>query len=193
MEFAQLVSRTRSYRRFRQTPISEAILRDLVDLARLSPSGGNVQPLKFMLSNAPEMNERIFPQTLWAGYLKDWPGPAEGERPTAYVIILHDTEVASSPGVDHGIAAQSIVLGAMERGIGACMIGSIKRDRLRRELALPERYEILLIVALGEPGETVVLEETGADGSIRYYRDEAGRHHVPKRPLDELILDSARG
>ena len=184
-----LVRKNRSYRRFHQdVPVDIETLRALVNLARLSASGSNLQPLKYILSCEPETNARIFPHTRWAGYLKDWPGPAEGERPTAYIVILGDTEIRKSFGCDHGIAAQSIMLGAAERGLGGCMIGSIDKGGLRQVLDIPDHYEILLILALGKPKETVVLEEVGPDGSVEYYRDADGVHHVPKRSLDELIL-----
>ena len=122
-----------------------------------------------------------------------WSGPAEGERPSAYIVILGDTKLHKSFGCDHGIAAQSIMLGATERGLGGCMIGSIDRPRLRQVLGIPERYEILLVLALGKPAETVVLEDVGPDGDIKYYRDEEDVHHVPKRTLGELILQEYGG
>ena len=125
--------------------------------------------------------------------MRSWSGPAEGERPSAYIVILGDTEISKSSGCDHGIAAQSIMLGATERGLGGCMIGSIKRDALRETLEIPERYEIQLVLALGKPAETVVLEDVGPDGDIKYYRDDEDVHHVPKRPLDELILREFAG
>ncbi len=184
-----LVRKNRSYRRFHQdVAVDIETLRALVNLARLSASGSNLQPLKYILSCQPKTNARIFPNTRWAGFLKGWPGPAEGERPAAYIVILGDTEIRKSFGCDHGIAAQSIMLGATERGLGGCMIGSIDRSELRQVLDIPEQYEILLILALGKPRETVVLEEVGPNGDIRYYRDADGVHHVPKLPLDELIL-----
>jgi len=184
-----LVRKNRSYRRFHQDVVVDIeTLRALVNLARLSASGSNLQPLKYILSCEPATNARIFPHTRWAGYLKDWSGPAEGERPAAYVVILGDTEIHKSFGCDHGIAAQSIMLGAAERGLGGCMIGSVDHTGLRKALDISEQYEILLVLALGRPKETVVLEEVGPDGDIRYYRDAEGVHHVPKRSLDELIL-----
>jgi nitroreductase len=186
-----LIRRNRSYRRFHQhSPVSLETLRALVDLARLSASGSNLQPLKYILSADPGTNARIFPHTRWAGYLKDWAGPVEGERPAAYIIVLGDTEIRKSFGCDHGIAAQSIMLGATERRLGGCMLGALDRKGLREALNIPDRYDILLALALGRPKETVVLEETGPDGDIRYYRDEQGVHHVPKRPLEELILQA---
>jgi len=184
-----LVRRTRSYRRFQQdVPVRLGVLRQQVQLARLSASASNLQPLKYVLSNDPETNGRIFPLLGWAGYLKDWGGPAEGERPSAYVVILGDTRIRGDFGCDHGIAAQSIMLGMTEQGFGGCMIGSIDRDELRNVLDIPEHYKILLVLALGKPNEKVVLEEVGPEGDVRYYRDEKDVHHVPKRSLHELIV-----
>ena len=185
-----IVKANRSYRRFHQEKrIDAALLRDLVNLGRLSPSAANLQPLKYITSSDPATNAVIFPTTKWAGYLKDWAGPEEGDRPSAYIIILGDTEISKGFGCDHGIAAQSIMLGAAEKGLGGCMIGSIDRDDLRRSLSIPERYEILLILALGYPRETIVLEDVGPDGDIKYYRDAQGVHHVPKRTMGEIVVN----
>jgi len=184
-----LIKNTRSYRRFHQeVAIELETLRELVDLARLSAAAGNLQPLKYMLSNDPERNGKIFQYLAWAGYLKDWPGPSEGERPAAYIIVLGDTGITKSFGCDHGIACQNILLGAVEKGLGGCIIGSINREKLRKDLKIPEHLEILLVVALGKPKETVVLETVGADGDIKYWRDSDGIHHVPKRSLEDIIV-----
>jgi nitroreductase len=169
-------------------PIKRQTLEELVDLARLSASAANLQPLKYILSCEPETNARIFPHLAWAGYLKDWPGPSEGERPAAYIVVLNDTQISHSAGCDHGIAAQSMLLGAVEKGLAGCMIGLIRRDDLRQALEIPEQYEILLVIALGKPREKIVLETVGPEGQIKYYRDEAGTHHVPKRPLSNVII-----
>ncbi|OFY62725.1 MAG: nitroreductase, partial [Bacteroidetes bacterium RBG_13_42_15] len=163
------------------------ILEGLVDLARMSASAANRQPLKYLLYNTPENCERIFPFIAWAGYLKEWDGPVSGEKPSAYLIILGDRSITESFSVDHGIAAQSIMLGATEAGLGGCMIASIKREGLRSEFKIPEKYEILLILALGKPVEKVLIDEI-KDNDIKYWRDSQNNHHVPKRALDELII-----
>ena len=187
--FRDLVEKTRSYRRFYQeVAIEEKPLRELVDLARLSASGANQQPLKFALVCDPETNAAVFPNLSWAGYLQDWPGPEKGERPAGYVVILGDTEISQSFGTDWGIAAQNIMLGATERGLGGCMIASINKKGLREVLQTPERYKILLVLALGKPKEEVVIDPVGPDGSIKYWRDQDGVHHVPKRSLEDLII-----
>jgi len=185
----ELIYKSRSYRRFDESiTIDPNKLRQWVDLGRLSPSGANRQPLKYILSTDPVMNQKIFPTLSWAGYLKDWPGPKEGERPTAYIVILGDRNISQSFGCDHGIAAQSILLGATEDGYGGCMIGMVDRPVLSQILQIPEQFEILLVIALGKPKETVIIEPAGED--IRYWRSEDGVHHVPKRSLDEIILRS---
>jgi nitroreductase len=189
MSIRDVVLNTRSYRRFDpDTEVDCQTLRELVDLARLSASGSNRQPLKYVLSCTPEINALIFPHTRWAGALKDWSGPAEGERPTAYIIVVGDTEISKSFDRDLGIAAQSIMLGATEHGLGGCMIGSIDRPKVREALNIAERFEILLVLALGRPAETVVIEELPPDGDTNYWRDGRSVHHVPKRALDDIIL-----
>ncbi|MBU0713912.1 MAG: nitroreductase family protein [Verrucomicrobia bacterium] len=186
--FKTLVVKTRTVRRFDQAHrIKRADLLDLVNLARLSASGGNLQPLKFILSCDPQRNAQIFPCLAWAGYLKAWGGPVEGERPAAYIIILGDTTIRREFGCDHGIAAQCIMLGATAKGLGGCIIGSIKRERLRAGQAIPVKYEILLVLALGRPIEKVILEAV-QNGDIKYWRDAKGRHHVPKRSMREIVL-----
>ena len=184
-----LILKNRSYRRFYENePVAEATLRGLVDLARLSPSAANRQPLKYMLSSTPERNALIFPHLHWAGYLAAWKGPVEGERPAAYIIILGDTRISENFGCDQGIVAQSILLGAVEAGLGGCILGSVEREGLRIALSIPEYLKILLVLALGRPKEKVFLEKVGENGDIRYWRDDKQGHHVPKRSLDELII-----
>jgi nitroreductase len=184
-----LVKKNRTYRRFfQQEPVTQETLTELIELARLSSCGANMQSLKYILSWEPARNELIFPHLRWAGYLKEWHGPEEGEKPAAYVIMLGDKEISSNHFWDHGIASQSILLGAVEKGLGGCMFGSIDRQGLTRALAIPERYEILMVIALGKPKETVVIEEMADPANVKYWRDGQGVHHVPKRRLEELIV-----
>ena len=185
----ELVRKNRSYRRFDQTHlIDTATLHALVDAGRLSPNGANLQTLRYAVSNGAT-NNLVFPTLGWAGYLKDWDGPAEGERPTGYIIMLCDSASAKNPLEDAGIAAQSIMLGAVEQGLGGCIFKNINRKQLKENLRLPENLDILMVLALGKPVETVVIDPVGADGDIKYWRDEANVHHVPKRALADVLID----
>jgi nitroreductase len=189
MSFRDLVLRNRSCRRFRaDVPVAQAMLLDLVDLARCTPSAGNKQPLKYIMACDPVANAKIFPCLFWAAYLQDWQGPKEGERPAAYIVMLGDTRIASSFGCDQGIAAQTIMLGATELGLAGCIVASIDRHKLRTALGILDQFEILLVLALGKAGETIMLEPIN-DGNIRYWRDAQDQHHVPKRSLKEITVE----
>ena len=184
-----LIIVNRTCRRFYQEAAVEVeTLRELVDLARLSATASNRQSLKYILSGDPKKNALIFQCLGWAGALKDWPGPVEGERPSAYIIILGDTEISKGFGCDHGIAAQSILLGAREKGLGGLMHGSVNRNQLSKALGILPRYEILLVLSLGKPKEKVVIETLESGGDFNYWRDSDNIHHVPKRRLDDIII-----
>ncbi len=184
-----LIIKNRSYRRFYQdAAIEKRTLRELVDLARMSASAGNLQSLKYILSCERDKNAVIFKHLHWAAYDKDWPGPAEGERPAGYIIILGDTSISKNFYCDHGIASQSILLGAIEKGLGGCIMASIDREPLRKDLNIDSKFEILLVIALGKPKEKVVIEKIADDANIKYWRDGSAVHHVPKRELDDIII-----
>jgi len=187
--FKDLVFKCRSYRRFYQdVAVDKTTLRELVDLARLSASAVNSQPLKYIISSTKENNALIFSTLHWAGTLKTWPGPSEGERPAGYIIILGDKEIGASYGLDPGIAAQTILLGAVEKGLGGCMLGAVDKEPLRQLLKIPARYEITLVIALGKPKEKIIIETMQPADSFDYWRDKDEGHHVPKRQLKDIIV-----
>ncbi|MBN1433641.1 nitroreductase family protein [Candidatus Fermentibacterales bacterium] len=186
-----LAEKTRSYRRFEEERrVDPGTLRELVNLARLAPCAANLQVLRFSMVTAKEACAGIFRTLRWAGYLEDWDGPEEGERPAAYILVHSPQQEAPYTGIDVGIAAAYMVLGAMERELGACMLLSFDREALAGAAGPPSGYATRLVIALGSPGERILLETVGKDGNIRYWRDDDGVHHVPKRPLDDLIASN---
>ena len=185
----ELIIKNRSYRRFDESvKISEEKLKDWIELARFSATGRNMQPLKYVICMDELLNKQIFQHLGWAGYLTNWPGPADGERPVAYLGVLHDKSLAEKYYCDDGIAMQSILLGAVEDGFGGCIIGTVNKGKVAKLLRLPEHLEVLWVIALGKPAEEVVIETVKND-NIKYWRDKKGIHHVPKRPLNELIFE----
>ncbi|TFH35973.1 MAG: nitroreductase family protein [Dehalococcoidia bacterium] len=189
MNVRELTLKNRSYRRFHQDmPVDMQTLRELVDLARVAQSPWNQQAVKFLLCNRPEMNAQIFEHLFWAARMPEWNGPAEGERPSAYIIIVSDKELGKIFNFDHVVAGTTLLLGAVERGLGGCLMGAFSKKKMTATLGLSERYEPLLVVALGTPNETIVLDPVGPDGNTAYWNDEQGVHHVPKRSLEDLIL-----
>jgi len=187
-----LIEKTRSIRRFRgDKPLKESHLVEIVDLGRLGGSARNNQPLKYMVITDIGLRRQIFTLLGWAGYLKDWPGPAEHERPQAYIICLLDKRLCRDfeheADFDLGIASQNMLLGAAEKGIAGCRIGSFSPE-IGDVVELSPDYKVLLVIALGYPAEQVVLEEVGPDDAIRYWRDDNNIHHVPKRPLAKILI-----
>lgn len=189
MTIKELVTKARTVRRYDESvPTSRETLRDLVDLARLAPCGANRQALRYYLVTSPEMRERVFPTLGWAAYLTDWEGPEKGERPTAYIILVEDTENPCLRPVDPGFAAQNIILGAAEKGLGTCLIDNVQRESLAVALGLPEGWRVVYVIALGVPAETVEIRPVDTKQGIKYWRE--GRVHcVPKRTLEELIFE----
>lgn len=185
----ELVKKTRSIRRFKEERIDRETLLYLINIARFSASGANLQPLKYIISFEEKMNKIIFPFLKWAGYLRDWKGPEEGERPSAYIIVMGDKSVSGTFGCDHGIATQNILLAASEIGLGCCIIGAVDRKSLTEILNIPDYFELLHVIALGKPGEDVTLEGMIKGDSVEYWRDEMGVHHVPKRALEDIIIE----
>jgi len=185
-----LIIKNRSYRRFDPSvKINKEQAEKWIELARFSASGRNMQPIKYLVCTDEKIIEQIFPNLAWAGYLADWPGPQREERPVAYIIVMLDKELAENYYCDDGIGIQAILLGAVEDGFGGCIIGSVEKNRVSSILSLPAHFQILWVIALGKPAEQVILEDA-KDGEIKYWRDSKGIHHVPKRPLSEIIYKS---
>ncbi len=190
MDFRELVEKTRSFRRFDQSKkISEDELIRLVELARITPSAANQQPLKYRLVTDDEEASQVFRTLRWAAALKDWDGPEEGERPAAYIVILQDMEISNRIWLDSGIAAVTVMFGAVEMGYGGCIIASVDKQQLASVLHIGDRYAVQMVLALGVPSEEVVMESVdSATGSVSYFRSEDGVHHVPKRALKDIII-----
>ena len=184
-----LVLKNRSYRRFYgDYKIDRQELVDLVELARNTGYAANAQTLKFMIVSDDEQNKKVFETLVWAAALKDWDGPVEGERPTGYIIILCDKTIGTNKQTDVGIVAQTMMLGATEKGLGGCMIGNINRPLLYENFGIDKaRYSIELCLALGKPKEEVHIVDVDETGSVNYYRDKNGVHYVPKRKLEDII------
>lgn len=185
-----LLESDRSIRRFDHSrPIGDDTLRKLVDLTRYCASGRNLQPLRYRIVSTEAECEALYPLLAWAGYYKDWDGPAPAERPTAYLVQCLDTQLTNNCLCDDGLQLQAITLGASALGIGGCIIKSFRKKELTERLRLPSNLEPLYVLALGYPSETARIVPLPADGDIRYYRDSSDIQSVPKRPLPDLLID----
>jgi len=189
--FKDLVKENRTCRRFDNSyKVDTKTLKQLVELARNCASAGNMQPLKYAICCDEQKNNEIYSCLGWAAYLKDWKGPVKEERPSAYIVIMGDKNISTNLWCDHGIAAQTMLLGARTMGLGGCMFGAINIKKLKRFLNIKDHLEVKLVVAIGKPVEKCQIDEIGEDGDIKYFRDENQVHHVPKRNLDDIITGS---
>lgn len=189
-ELLDLMRRDRSYRRFDATKtISDQELDELVNVVRYCPSARNMQPLKYRKVCGQEELDLVYPLLKWAGYLTDWDGPEPEERPTAYLVQCLDATLSQNCLCDDGLQLEALTLGAVSRGLGCCIIKSFDVPALTAVLGIPEHLKPLYVLAIGHPVETVVIEDIH-DNDIHYYRDSAAVHHVPKRPLAELLIQS---
>ena len=188
-----LIIKSRSYRSFSpDRKISMDELTALVESARKAPSARNLQPLKYRLCSEQNECDKLLSLTKWAGILRPLVLPPEGHAPAAYIVICADNDLSpegSNPflGVDIGVAAQTIMLSAAELGLGGCILGAFNKDNVSEALGIDKKYIPMLILALGEPDETAILEDA-ENGSIKYYRRDDGTHIVPKRKLEDIIL-----
>lgn len=182
-----LVKRARSYRRYDPSkPLGSDTIAELVETARLTPSAGNLQGIRVLAVTDRDDVLSLTHAIGWAGYLPDWAGPTDAEAPAAYLLLLSPPDIGVSK-IDVGIFAETVLLAATERGYGGCMILNFPREELTERYRLAKRYGIELVISLGVPAEKVEIDEM-TDGNVRYYRDENGVHHVPKRALCDLLL-----
>ncbi len=192
MKLKDMVRANRSYRGYdHSVKVSRDQLTELVDLARLCPSSVNMQPLRFRLVCEEAEVERLQKETHWARGLPDLQLPHPGKEPTAFIVICQDDRINDNLSrfqKDVGIVAQTMLLGAVEMGLGGCMIGNFAAGSVRETLGIDAHLHPLLIVAVGRPDEEIILTEVGEDGRTNYYRDDQDRHYVPKRRLQDLVL-----
>lgn len=184
--FYELILCRRSIRQFKPEPISQDILKELVNAARLAPSAANLQPLEYIIVEEEEIRKKIFPCLRWAAYIAPQGNPNPGYEPVAYIIILVNTTIRDKGfEYDVGAAIENMILTAWERGVGSCWLLSVEREKIQEILRIPTDYRIDSVLALGYPDEEPFVEDM--KDSVKYWKGSDGRLHVPKRKLDDII------
>lgn len=181
----ELILRRRTIRRFQQKPIARDLLKKFVNAGRLAPSGANLQPLEFIIVDDAKLLGKVFATLKWAAYIAPAGDPPPGKRPMAYIVVLINQQIKENGEVDAAAAMENMILVALEENVGSCWLGSVDRDQLAKILKVPENYKIDSVLALGYAAESPVVEE--AKDSIKYWKDEKGTLHVPKRRLEDVI------
>ena len=188
MNVYDAVMKRRTIRKFQQKEVSSDILAKLIDCARVAAYGANVQPLKFAVISGGKLPEKIYPLTKWAGYLSDG-APKEGERPQAYIAVLGDSSIKPNKmfEVDAGAAVTTMMLEAVELGLGTCWLGAIQREDIKKLLSLDQQLEVVYLLAVGYPAQESRMTDM-RDGDVRYFVDGDGTVNVPKRSMDEVFI-----
>lgn len=187
-DLKNLLIADRSIRRFdASNKVGKQTLLDVVNLVRYCHSGRNLQPLAYRIVEQKEECDKVFPTLLWAGYYKDWDGPAVDERPTAYIIQCMDTRLTDNPMCDEGLQLQALTLGCASLGLGSCIIKAFNKAAVAEILQIPEHYDVRYVLAIGYPAEKAEIVEM-REGDIKYYRDDNDTQCVPKRALKDIII-----
>ena len=188
MNIEEAIYKRRTIRRFKQDPISIEILKKLIDYARVAPMARNVQGLEFVIVKNSEIGGKLFKLIKFAGSLpEDQRTPESGREPTAYIIVLVNTEIKPSFfDFDVGAAVENILLGAMKYGIGSCWMANIKVRKIKSLLEVPDQYQVKHVISLGYPDEESFMEPY--EDSYKYWKNPDGTMHVPKRDLDDIIF-----
>ncbi|UCE39784.1 MAG: nitroreductase family protein [Candidatus Aminicenantes bacterium] len=186
MSLYDLIISRRSIRQFKTDPISQGILRDVVNAGRLAPSAANRQPLEFIVVDEESKKKHLFSCLKWAGYIAPEGNPKPGQEPQAYIVVLVNTDIREKGFEwDSGAAIENMILAAWGKGIGSCWIISMDKDRVKEALGVPDSHKVDSVVAFGYPAEVPVIEDM--KDSIKYWKDERECLHVPKRKLEDVI------
>jgi nitroreductase len=186
MDIFEIIKNRRSVRRFSQEKLDRNLLIKLVDAARCAPSKANIQPLEYIIVDEPNVCRQLFETLSWAGHVRPKRNPQPDQRPTAYIVVLADTDITSDAYVAAAAAIENILLAATGSGIGSCWLGAVDRMKLLQILGIDEKYQIDSVIAIGKPAETPVQEDVAGDGT-KYYLDEKDVMHVPKKPLKKIL------
>ena len=185
MTVYETILKRRTVRRFQSEPVSYPVLEKMVNAGRLAPSAANLQPCEFVIVDDPALAAEVFATLTWAGYVAPAGNPPEGKRPVAYIVLLLNQTKSNGGVADAAAAIENIILAGLEEGVAACWLGSIDRHRLAKVINIPDNCRIDSVLALGYPDQENQAEDF--TGSIKYWIDEKGNFHVPKRGLKDVL------
>ncbi len=188
MNVLEAIKSRRTIRIFKRIAVEKQDILKIIDAARLAPTGANLQPLKFKIITDEATRRKMFPYIKYAGYLPDW-DPSFEESPTAFIAVLNDTDIkpTEKSECDSGAAIMNMCLAATELGLGSCWLGAINRAEIKRILRLDDKLDITYLLALGYPDQEASYTEI--IDSIKYYHDENKNVFVPKRRLEDIIVE----
>lgn len=188
MNVYEAIKKRRTIRKFKDIPLKNEDIMQIIDCARLAPFASNLQPLKFSVVTNRETRFKMYPHIKYAGYIPDW-DPCFEETPPVFIVVLNDTNIKTTKTseVDSGAAITNMCLAATELGIDTCWFGSVGKKEIKEILGFAQNLDITYVLGLGygaQTGEALDIK----NNDHRYYFDSDGNVKVPKRSLKEIIL-----
>lgn len=186
MSIYDLICSRRSIRQFKPDPLSQEILQRIVNAGRLAPSAANLQPIEFIVINEKKIRKEIFACLKWAASIAPEGNPKPGQEPAAYIVSLINLKIRDKGyEYDVGASIENMILAGLEEEVGSCWLISVDRPKVMEILGIPEWFRVDSVLALGYPAEKPIVEEL--KDSPRYWKDDRGQLHVPKRKLESII------
>ncbi|WP_072680941.1 nitroreductase family protein [Arcobacter sp. LA11] len=186
-ELKTLIQDSRTTRRFKKDAIVNfEDLKEILDLARITSSAKNMQPIKYILVTNKDSVERLTQTAKWAAHLKDWE-QKEDEKPSAFILMLNDQMIDGFPMFDAGASFTAISLAAKAKGLATCPMASIDKELCKELFVIPDCYDVMIGIAVGVGAENIKLVDT-KKLDTNYYRLEDETHCVPKRTLEQIIV-----
>ena len=183
-----LLKGRRTYRRFAQKEISQEILEEILQAARLASSAANRQPLSYIVIRDKEKVEQVFAHTRWAGALPPEAGqPKEGEKPVLFIGVVENLDINPDCDTDAGLAISNMTLAAWNHGVGSCMIGACNKAALSELFGLTDKQKLHTVVAFGYPSHASLVVDMEDPEAFKYYLDEKKDYVVPKRKLEDVV------
>lgn len=184
----ELLKTRRTYRRFAQREISQEIIDEILEAARLASSAANKQPLSYIVVKDAGKVEDVFVHTKWAGALPAEQGqPKENEHPTLFIAVVENLNINKNCDTDAGLAIANMTLAAWNHGVGSCMIGACNKTALSEMFGLTEDQALHTVVAFGYPTHESHVVDMEDQEHFKYYLDEKRDYVVPKRKLSDVV------
>lgn len=185
-ELKTLIQEARTTRRFKKdSTVDIKDLKEILDLARITSSAKNMQPIKYILVTQEEAVHKLAQTATWASHLKNW-DQSEDERPSAFILMLNDQMIDGFPMFDAGASFTAISLAAKAKGLATCPMASIDKELCKKLFVIPDCYDVMIGIAIGIGTENIKLIDTESFDT-NYYREDDDTHVVPKRTLSSII------
>jgi nitroreductase len=146
MDVIEAITKRKSIRDYKDTPVPEDKLKRVLEAGRMAPSGGNRQEMKFVVVREKETRLKLAEASGGQRHV--------GQAPVLIAAVATVTDRIAPCGVpaypvDVAIAVDHMTLGAFEEGLGTCWIGAFRQEMVRKALKIPESCVVVSLLTMG--------------------------------------------